>query len=98
MTAPDLIAAIATLVLLCCSYVVKPKHARCPDKHDLRTGIRPSGSFECWPNPVGSPEYDGTYGHPDRSRQSTAVVRSKIWCTSGSSPIVVNERAVGCQR
>lgn len=95
---PDLLSAIATLILLCCSMAVRPTKARCPATYDLRTGIRTSGHFECWPHPVGDPEWDGTWQRPERSRQPAGVLGSRIFCTNGTRPIVVDERTVGCQR
>lgn len=71
---------------------------RCPPGHDLRTGVRRDGSFECWPHPTGDDGADGTYGHPLCSTQSNAILRSKIYCTNGTMPIVVSDRIVGCQR
>lgn len=98
MTAPDLLAAMFSILLLCCSFIVRPQHARCPEHHDLRMGIRRSGEFQCWATPSGPVEYDGTWERRDRSKQSGAILTGRLWCTNGTSPIVVNERVVGCQR
>lgn len=70
----------------------------CPPGYDLRTGIRRDGSFECWPNVKGDPNWDGTWRHPERGEQSTAILRSRIYCTGGAQPIIVTDRIVGCQR
>lgn len=69
----------------------------CPPAYDLRTGIRRNGQFECWPHPQGDPSADGTYGHPLHSTQSNAILRSQIYCTNGTEPIIVSDRVVGCQ-
>jgi hypothetical protein len=71
--------------------------ASCPVGYDLRTGIRRSGHFECWPTPIGDPDYDGTWQRPERSVQSDGVLESRIFCTSGQQPIIVDARTVGCQ-
>lgn len=76
----------------------RPERARCPDGYDVRAGIRRSGDFECWPRPVGDPDYDGTYGKPERGTQSDAIIRGRIYCTGGTQPIVVDYLTVGCQR
>ena len=77
---------------------LRPRQARCPVGHDLRTGIRTSGEFECWRSPPGNSLYDGAGGFPERSPQSKAILSGRIYCTGGGQPIVVNERTVGCQR
>jgi hypothetical protein len=75
-----------------------PLTESCPPGHDLRTGVRRDGRFECWPWPVGDPEWDGTWGRsPDRSVQPPGIVDRKIHCTGGSRPIVVDYKTVGCQ-
>jgi hypothetical protein len=98
VTVVDLVAAVGTVVLLCCSMASKPQRAWCLRGYDLRTGVRPTGQFECWPQPVGDPDWDGVYMRPDRSRQPDGVLRGRIWCTNGDRAIVVDERTVGCQR
>lgn len=98
MTGDLWVAAIASLLLSVLGPCARPTRAHCPAGYDLRTGIRGSGAFECWPSPKGDPLYDGAGGFPERSVQSDAIVRSRIYCTGGAHPIVVNERTVGCQR
>ncbi len=92
------IAILLSLVLMAVCAIVKPTKARCPPGHDLRTGIRRSGHFECWPNPIGNAEGDGIMGRPDRSVQPPWTINARIHCTSGQLPIVVDYRTVGCQR
>lgn len=91
-------AAVVSLLITLSAPCTRPVRARCPDGHDLRTGIRRSGAFECWPVPGGDPLYDGAGGFPERSTQSTAILRGQIYCTGGAHPIVVDFRTVGCQR
>jgi hypothetical protein len=88
---------LLSLVLLAAAFILQPAAAQCPPGHGLRTGIRRSGLFECWPTPVGSMDWDGTYGRPERSVQPDGVLESRIFCTGGSVPIVVDARTVGCQ-
>lgn len=75
----------------------RPTRYRCPVSWH-HEGIRPSGDVMCAPNPIGDPMMDGTFGHPDTSVQPPGRVHARIYCTSGTSPIVVDDRAVGCQR
>lgn len=101
MTFVDLVCAIATTALLCCSAGVRPKAGRCPPAWYVN-GIRPSGTYECLRIPGGDPQYDGAGGWPDRAIDLPGSLRSRIYCTGGSHPIVVTSdregRAVGCQR
>lgn len=93
----DVSCALATVVILCCSMALRPKHARCPDGW-LVNGIRPSGRFDCLRVPGGDPMYDGAGGMPDRSYGKPGVVGGRLYCTGGSHPIVVDYQTVGCQR
>lgn len=104
----ELISAIVTVCVLVAGYAIRPHHARCPDTYDLRTGIQPSGRFDCWPHPSAPADWDprngriedwdGTHGKPERSVQSEATLGGQIYCTGGSRPIVVDYRTVGCRR
>jgi hypothetical protein len=92
--------AVLVLVLCALRLIVgwpQPSSASCPDGYDLRTGIRRTGWFECWPHVVGDPDYDGTWQRPERGVQPPGILRSRIHCTGGSVPIVVNDHTVGCQ-
>lgn len=81
-----------------------PTAARCPPTYDLRTGIRRSGVYECWPHPVAPREWrgsriedwDGTFGRPERSVQPAGILTGRIWCGKGV-PVVLDERRVGCR-
>lgn len=88
---------LVSLVLLAIAFVLRPERARCPDGRDLRTGIRRDGHFACWSRPIGDPEWDGTFGRPDRSVQRDDAVEGRIWCGAGAVPVVVDERTVACE-
>lgn len=83
-----------------------PSTRNCPTHHDLRTGVRERGAYECWPTPSIAPgqtleqylDNDGTFGRPERSVQSARILRGLVYCTGGSRPIVVDYRTVGCTR
>lgn len=90
---------IASLIAVMEMYPTEYNTMGCPTGYDLRTGVRRDGRFECWPHPVGDPEWDGTWRRsPDRSTQSDAIVRNRIICTGGAHPIVIDYKTVGCQR
>ena len=99
-----LLRAIVAVTAMWCV----PKIGNCPPGYDLRTGIRRSGEYECWPHPMAPKnwdgrlgpveDWDGTYLRPERSLQSDRTVHGRIYCTNGTQPVVVNERTVGCQR
>lgn len=90
-----------SLVIVGAGWFMHPDHAACPMRWH-NNGIRPSGEFECTRNPVGDPDWDGTYWdgvqRPDRSRVPTGELRGRIYCTGGMHPIVVSDRVLGCQR
>lgn len=93
----DVVSLLATIALLCISMVMRPTHARCPIGWYVN-GVRPSGGFQCLRAPTGDPDYDGTWGHPDRTIDHPGDLRGRIYCTGGATPIVVDDRAVGCMR
>lgn len=95
-----LLAALCYVLAVMCTRHRCPASARCPVGYDLRTGIRPWGAFECWPHPVGDPDWDGTWRRsPDRSTQPAGVIHGRIYCTGGGRPVVADDGAtVGCQR
>lgn len=97
----EFVCTIASVLLLCIAMCKQPRAARCPSGWFVH-GIRPSGYFECLRVPGGDPEYDGTWGRPDRSIDRLGFLRSRIYCTNGTHPVVVLEdrqaRTVGCQR
>jgi hypothetical protein len=89
---------LVSALLLALACLVRPHHARCPASRDLRTGIRRDGRFACWSVPVGDPDYDGTFGRPDRSVQRDDAIEGRIYCGRGEVPIVaLDGRGAGCQ-
>ena len=93
----EVVSLLVTLIVLCVSMATQPTRARCPADWYVN-GIRPTGSFECRRAPGGNPDHDGTSGRPDMTIDLPGVVLGRIYCTGGAHPVVVNERAVGCQR
>jgi hypothetical protein len=91
-------AQVISALILALATLVRPRHAACPERHDLRTGIRRSGHFECWPAVVGDPEADGTWGHPERGTQPPGIVTGRIYCAPQTVPVVRDQREVLCRR
>lgn len=89
-------AIVVPLIML--AFPPPPATRVCPEGYDLRVGVRPDGRYQCWPRPVGDPEWDGTWQRsPDRSRQVGSIVDGRIWCPLGSRAVVVDYRTVGCR-
>lgn len=86
-------ATLGAFLAMVISFALSP--LPCP-KGWHHEGVRPSGEYECIPQPVG-PDWPG-YSFPDRSVVPPGRLRSRIYCTGGSQPVVVDERTVGCQR
>lgn len=84
-------------VITLINLLTQPTRASCP-RGWHHNGVRTGGDFVCEPAPVGDPDQDGTWGHPERSVVPDERLPGKVYCTSGAKPIVVNERTVGCQR
>lgn len=81
---------ICALIALCT--LALPTSLQCPPRYDLRTGVRRSGEFECWPNVVGNPDYDGTWGRPERGVQPPGIIVLKVWCRASERPVIFEER------
>jgi hypothetical protein len=94
-----LLVASFWISVMCLSVGVfaRPHRARCPERWH-NNGIRPSGFFVCTRNPIGDPDWDGTWQRPDRSVVPAGFLVGIIYCTGGMRPIVVDDRTVGCQR
>jgi hypothetical protein len=93
------LAILISIIVLAAAAVCRPTHASCPIGYDLRTGIRRTGDFECWPVPVGDPDWDGTWQRPERSVQPDGVLEGRLYCTGGMQPLAGDDgRTVGCQR
>jgi hypothetical protein len=88
---------IASVIALCWSMAAHPRRARCPAGWYVN-GIRATGEFECVRTPGGDVLYDGAGGYPDRAVDLPGRLSGRIYCTSGSLPIVVSDHAVGCMR
>lgn len=95
----EVIALLLSLVLFCTAIAfdaiaVPGEHATCPAGMYV-DGVRPSGETSCVANPPpGCEEPVGAwYACPEPRRFPT-----RIRCTGGSHPIVVDERTVGCTR
>lgn len=98
-------AIVASFVTLALCAVLRPTLARCPFDMDLRTGVTPDGSFECWPHPSKRAgmsdseyrEYDGTFGKPERSVQASWMLAGRVYCTGSTRPIVIDWHTVECE-
>lgn len=97
----EYLCTMASLLVICAAMVCHPQRARCPVSWYVN-GIRPSGRFECLRVPGGDPEYDGTWGRPNRSIDYPGSIEGQLHCTNGMHPIVVlhdrTARAVACAR
>jgi len=83
------------LVVLC--FFFCPSDISCPP-HWHAEGVRLDGLGSCAPNPVGDPDWDGTWLRPDRSTQPPGRIWYRIYCTGGESPVVRDDgMTVGCQ-
>lgn len=91
----QILLTIASSLLLLLAQFTRPTTARTPEGWYVN-GIRPDGRYEvrmapilrekkCSPSCVNPDEPDLHY-------------RSRIYCTGGSRPIVINHRRVGCSR
>jgi hypothetical protein len=96
MTAPGWLWFALSMLILSAGLYFRPHHAQCPERwhHD---GVRRSGHFACTRNPVGDPDYDGTFGKPDRSRVPAGEIRGRVYCAYPRFPVVVDERTVQCR-
>lgn len=89
--------ALFNVLLWCWILVARPTHFICPlGWHD--DGASRDGQFTCTRRPVGPLDWDGTYLRPERSTVPPGQIRGQIYCTGGSMPVVISDRAVGCQR
>lgn len=92
----EVVCALASQVMLCLAFIMHPSHATCPTGW-YAEGVRPGGQLACRPV-VGQPERDiddaraGIQSHDER------VLQSRVYCTGGSHPIVIDARTIGCQR
>lgn len=99
----ELLAALVTAILLIAVTVRRPTSATCPRGYALLEGVRtqplgaqPRGAFTCARPPIGGDD-DALTGE-STARDQPGEIRSRIYCTGGAVPILVNHRTVGCQR
>lgn len=85
----DVLAVLVSIALLSIACAMRPIHGRCPASWWV-DGVRPSGEYRC------------AYSADDRDWPTIDAwpveIESRIYCTGGARPIVVNARSVGCQR
>ncbi len=81
----ELLAAIASLLLLAASFVVRPE--RVTFRAGWLNGVRPDGWYELRRQPRFSDD-----------ETPPGAVRSRVYCTGGARAIAVDYRTVGCQR
>lgn len=92
MSPHDAVVALAIGLLLAFAAIRRPHSASCgPGWVD---GVRPDGRYGCRPAPIRDTDAktevdDGTLD---------IELKSRIYCTNGTRPIVVDAHTVGCQR
>lgn len=89
----DTALLLAYLFIWLGSPIIRPQHARCPRGWYVE-GVRESGRTQCRPVPPVMCG-DGSY---DPCPQDDRALPLQIYCTNGTRPIVVDNRAIGCQR
>lgn len=92
-------AILLSLIVFFVTAVTRPDHARCPDGFHL-DGARSDGVYRCRPRST-LPDRPSRGHEPDDVDDPTLDDREllgRIYCTGGTSPIVVDEKTVGCQR
>ena len=92
----EILFALVTAVIVVAVTIARPTKATCPAGWYLETGIKPSGVFRCAPDVIGG--INDPAGGIDTAVQPPGAIMSRIWCTNGTMPIVVNHTTVGCQR
>jgi hypothetical protein len=88
----DAFVAVLTTLLIA---VTLPDRARCEPGWSLHEGVRLDGSYACYGplKPPGCGDAAGDW----KPCQKPEIKRSRVYCTNGHRPIVVDERTVGCQ-
>lgn len=91
----ELVFGILSALVLVAGMALRPARARCPQGFH-NDGVRlETGRFDCR-RPPGKPDWTGT--GPDLGVVPPGTLSGRIYCTGGTSPVVVSERIVGCQR
>lgn len=96
----DALSALVLAVVNVMMLAAFPSMARCPEGWALGEGVRRQGDrigeFACHsPLPKTCGEPGGIYERPCPPGKRLV---SRIYCTSGALPIIVDARTVGCQR
>ena len=91
------VALLVSILVLATSMITMPSRAACPLRWH-NEGVRPTGRYECVPDPVGPSHRDARGILVDDSVQAPGEIVGEITARSGSMPIVVTNRIVGCQR
>lgn len=92
----DVVHMLLGLVVLLAFAFARPERATCPAGYYVE-GIRPSGSTLCRRSETGGPDCAGAAACPDIEIDRHPIPL-QIYCTGGSTPIVVDARTVGCTR
>lgn len=96
----DLLFSVMSLLIIVVAIAARPTRAQCPRGFYLDAGIRTSGpdvgAFSCRRPPIGGD--DDVLTGRETAIEQPGVLRSRIYCTGGTMPVVVNHRTVGCQR
>ncbi len=90
-----MLADFVRLIVLVVMTLMPPQTKRCELGFTLHEGVRRDGNYACWGKllPVGCGEPED---HPIPCKRPE-ITRSRIYCTGGSVPVIVNERTVSCQ-
>lgn len=93
--------SLLTIIVLLISMATKPQHAKCPAGFvvaNVRTSsqLEPRGTFTC-DRPALGGDSDVKTGKIT-ARPQPGEIKGRLYCTGGSSPIVVDSRTVGCSR
>jgi hypothetical protein len=75
---------LVSALLLVLASILRPVHAHCPRHAALSTGVDTRGRFACWLD--------------ESDRDDAVPIESRVYCTGGTAPIVVDGVAVACQR
>lgn len=91
----EILLAMVSAIVLIAGVAIRPHRAACPQGFSHQ-GVRlETGRFDCR-RPPGKPDWTGT--GPDLGVVPLGTLSGRIYCTGGTSPVVVSERIVGCQR
>ncbi len=94
----EILTSIASIVCLLWAMATHPTKAQCPKGWWLPYGVRETGEYRCLPVSVGGD--DDVLTGKDTGYQPLGEIRSRIYCTGGTRPIIDQRtgRGVGCQR